>query len=159
MSEGFKKLLFLRLRLIWIVIYLLTGIGAGPSWGQDFEKTLSVLITTSKSAYSREEPIKLSLKVTNISNHPVNIPFASAKQYDFVVTLGGKEVWRWSEDQLFAMVLTHIIMGPNETRRFETTWFQTDRNGQKVQPGLYEASGTLEILNHPLSSSTSLQIE
>ena len=158
MSEGFKKLLYLHLRLAWIMVFLLTGLGGGPSWAQDFEKTLSVLITT-KSAYSREEPIKLSLKITNISDHPVNIPFASAKQYDFVVTLGGKEVWRWSEDQMFAMALTHIIMGPNETRRFEVTWFQTDRNGQKVRPGPYEAAGILELLNHPLSSSTPIQIQ
>lgn len=157
MLEDSKRPIYIQ--LAWIMVFLLTGLGGGPSWGQEFEKNLSLSVTTSKSAYTREEPIKLSLKVTNISDHPVNIPFASAKQYDFAVTMGGKEIWRWSEDQMFAMVLTHIIMGPNETRRFEVTWFQTDRNGQKVRPGPYEAAGILELLNHPISSSTPIQIQ
>ena len=156
MSEASKKQIYIQ--LAWIMVFLLTGPGSGPSWGNTLEKALSVSLTTSKSAYTREEPIKLSLKVTNISDHPVNIPFASAKQYDFAVTMGGKEIWRWSEDQMFAMGLTHIILGPKETRRFEVTWFQTDRNGHKVRPGPYEADGILELLNHPISSSTPIQI-
>ena len=160
MLEGSKTPIFYR-RLTWIAIFplLSTGLGSQPSWGEDFEKILSFSLASSKSAYHRGEPVKLSLTVKNNSDHPVILPFASAKHYDFVVTRGRQELWRWSDGKMFAMGLTSLIVGPQESRRFEVTWLQTDRDGQKTKSGLYEAVGILEIVGHPLSSSTSLQIE
>ena len=156
MSEVSKARIYTN--LAWIVLLLLSGPGSGQSWGNTLENDLSLSFTTSKSTYTRDEPIKLSLRVTNNSSHPVILPFASAKQYDFVITRGGQEVWRWSDGQMFAMVLTHIILGPKESKRFEAIWLQTDRTGQKIRTGLYEAAGILQLLDHPLPSSISFEI-
>lgn len=157
MSEGPK--IQNNMRLAFIALTLLIGMGIGPSWGEDTEKTLRLSLTTSKAAYTPGEPVKLILTVGNISDHPVILSFESAKKYDFVVSQGGDEIWRWSNGQLFAMVLTHLILAPRDSRRFEAVWLQTDQTSQRVRPGFYEATGNLQLQRHALSDSTSFVID
>ena len=157
MSEDSKRSRYAR--LAWVVFLLLTVGEAGSSWGQDDENTLRLSITTSKAAYPLGEPIKLSLAVKNISEHHVTLTFASSKQYDFIVTREGHELWKWSNGQMFAMVLTRLVLDPQESRSFEADWLQTDRTGQQVQPGLYEVIGTLAVRSRLFSNSISFEIQ
>lgn len=157
MSEGSN--IPYGLRLAWVGLFVLLGMGIGPSWGQGDEKTLRLSLTTRKPVYTQGEPVELFLTVTNIAEQPVTLSFASAKQYDFVIKHKDHELWRWSNGQMFAMILTHLVLNPKESRRFQAIWLQNDRDGHQVESGSYIAVGILAVSGHPLSDTLSLKIQ
>lgn len=142
-----------------VCLILLLGVGVIPlSWAGEDEKTLSLSLAANKTVYSRGEQVEITLTVTNTAKHPVTLSFASSKQYDFVIIQGDHVIRRWSDGKMFAMVLTIEILGPQETKRYQMFWDQTDRTGRLVQPGSYKVAGMLEMRSSPTSESTSFEI-
>lgn len=156
MSAGSN--IFYGLRLIWVGLFLLLWAGNGSSFGGEKEKALRLLLTTNKQVYTKDDLVELTLMVTNITGHPERLSFSSAKQYDFVIKQGDQELWRWSNGKSFAMALTSLTLGPKESRQFQVSWGQINRAGKQVEPGFYEAIGSLELRNNLLSNPISFEI-
>lgn len=150
---------FQGLKWAWVCLVLLLSIGIIHSFAGEDEKTLSLSLTTSKSIYTTGEPVKVTLTVTNITRHPVTLSFVSSKQYDFIIKQGDNEIWRWSDGKMFAMALTSLTFGPQESRNFQVTWDQTDHAGHKIPSGFYEAVGMFEVMNNPPSKSIPFEIK
>ena len=132
---------------------------ASQAHAEHYDKIIRLSLTSSKPAYSNGEPVELSLTVTNVTKEPVTLTFRSAKQYDFLIKKDGQELWRWSEGKMFAMVLTHLKLNPEETKIFRVVWPQTDKTNHQVNPGSYEAVGILPVSGNALSVSAPLKIE
>jgi hypothetical protein len=56
--------------------------------------------------------VRFTLRVTNIAGQATELTFPSSKQYDFWVTRGGDEVWRWSEGRLFTQAVEKRTIDP-----------------------------------------------
>ncbi|MCL5877897.1 MAG: BsuPI-related putative proteinase inhibitor [Candidatus Bathyarchaeota archaeon] len=103
---------------------------------------ISVKTQTSKSQYSVEEEVEISVTITNGGRSPVELIFTSAQRYDFIISKGEKEIWRWSNGKMFAMTIEQLILQPNETLTYTEKWKPTD-----ATPGEYKATGV--IMNQP----------
>ena len=93
---------------------------------------------TDKGKYSVGEKVKISVTVTNKGLDPVELIFASAQRYDFIVLKDGKEVWRWSNGKMFAMVLESLLLKSGEKQTYMETWKPKD-----ITSGEYEVIGTV----------------
>jgi hypothetical protein len=60
--------------------------------------------------------------VTNTTEGPLDLTFPTGQSFDFVVSDGGREIWRWSAEQMFTQAIRHEQLGPGETQRHEATW-------------------------------------
>jgi hypothetical protein len=69
--------------------------------------------------------VLLTLRLVNNSGNEEKLTFPTSQQYDFWVTKRGKEVWRWSEDTLFAQSLTEHVLGPQSSLVLDESWTAT----------------------------------
>jgi hypothetical protein len=78
------------------------------------------------------------LQVSNRRQEVCNLCFNSSQDVDFVVERSGQEVWRWSADRAFAMMMREKqLRGGQKLAPYEAKWLKIDNAGQPVQPGTY----------------------
>jgi hypothetical protein len=129
------------------------GNGTTPKSG------IELSIRTDKAAYRAKEPIKMQLTVTNKGDKPFEYTFSSTQIYDFAVKKEEEEIWRWSADKMFAMVLTDFTLEPKRSIVYDETWDQKDVDGNFVTLGQYELVGIIEIRPEKLSSPHAIEIK
>jgi hypothetical protein len=96
---------------------------------------------------------RLELHVTNASDRPVALEFATSQRYDFEVRDGsGGVVWRWSDDLMFAQVLGEEVLASGETRSY------SEALPELPQPGEYMARAVLMSLNYPVDMRTPFRV-
>jgi len=118
---------------------------------------LELVLKASKASYKPGESITLELIVTNKGNEAFKETFRSAQLYDFVVEKDEKEIWRWSHDRMFAMMLTEFALEPQESVTYKETWDQKGDDGNFVESGKYNLVGILKT--HPETHSFLIVIE
>lgn len=94
----------------------------------------------------------LTLHVTNPTTRPVLLEYRSGQRFDFELrTPAGAPVWRWSQDRMFAQVLSEESVGAGESL--------SHRVGVPLPaPGEYVAVGRLSAANERLELSTAFQV-
>jgi len=79
----------------------------------------------------------------------------TSQRYDFIIEdEEGNEVWRWSKDMMFAMVLGEETLGPTNT---EITY--TAEYSDKLSPGYYKITGIFLAKDRPMSSSIFIEVK
>jgi hypothetical protein len=119
---------------------------------------LELLLKTDKQSYSPKEPILIQLIVTNKTNKVFRSTFSSTQKYDFVVRKEKEEIWRWSKDKVFAMVLTEFKLQPQESVTYQDRWTQQDEEGRTIPAGEYEIIGILKTQPEIISPTLSIKI-
>jgi len=104
----------------------------------EVEERVRVGIQTDKAEYAIGEQVRVSLDVLNLGPNPVKLNFNSAQRYEFIVLKDDKEVWRWSNNKMFAMVLGSLVLKPNEKRSY-TEALET----AGMVPGNYDLVGII----------------
>lgn len=99
----------------------------------------------SLQAYSAGNEVTLVLQVTNTTGRPVDLNFSSGQQFDFWIEGEGRELWRWSDDQMFTQALYHLPLAAGETLRYEATW-----EPPASAHGDFTAYGTVTSRDHPI---------
>jgi hypothetical protein len=67
--------------------------------------------------------VALSLHVTNVADHSVELDFPNGQTHDFVVLdSAGHELWRWSNGRMFTQALQNKLLGSTETVTYEERW-------------------------------------
>ena len=112
--------------------------------------TMLVLWVEVPSEVRWGEAVPLTLKIKNISHHPIVLGHASPA-YNFIVTKpDGSEVWRWATGLLDVILTTSV--GPGEVIEFPAEWDQLELKwdeqsgpikGDFVPPGTYWIQGIL----------------
>lgn len=101
----------------------------------------------------------MQLIVSNKRNKVIKFIFPSAQKYDFVVKRNEKEVWRWSKDKMFAMVLTEFMLEPRQSVIYQEKWEPQEFKDGKVNAfGVYEIVGILKIKPEIISPSVFIEI-
>jgi len=117
------------------------------------EKDILVTVQTDKEEYEVGEQVRMYLKILNNGPYPMRLDFASAQRYDFIVYRDKEEVWRWSGDEVFAMVLGSITLKPNEKRVYAETL-----SAKEMTQGTYKLVGTITS-RPPLKATCTFRIE
>jgi hypothetical protein len=115
---------------------------------------VSVRVAADKAVYAQGEPIQLTLEVVNHGAQPVTLRFPTAQRYDVVVREPqGRQVWRWSADQMFAQVLgeeTLAAAGGRLTYRVAVR--------EPLPAGRYAVIGSVPLIGGALAASTEIDI-
>ena len=95
------------------------------------------------TTYVQNEPIEFVLTGTNDTDRTIILNYTSSQQYDlYVETSTGNELWRWSEDKLFAPVVSGLTFLPGETKSVSFLWNQKLADDSNLPTGDYVAKGT-----------------
>ncbi|MCW3993776.1 MAG: BsuPI-related putative proteinase inhibitor [Candidatus Bathyarchaeota archaeon] len=133
-------LVFLSLGL-WLIAYGTTSEERNMNYGMS--------MTTDKMSYSVDEPIKTTLKVFNYTQEDVVFHFNTSQRYDFIIEdEEGNEIWRWSKDRMFAMVLGEETLGPTNPEIIYTVEYKG-----KLSSGYYKVTGILVAKDRPMSGN------
>lgn len=84
--------------------------------------------------------VRFVLRLTNNGGTPERLDFASGQLYDFWVTEGAEEIWRWSDDRSFTQSLEQRTIATQDSLTLEETW-ESGGTGTYVAHGLLKARG------------------
>ena len=88
------------------------------------------------------------LEVTNQTGKVVELNFPSAQTHDFaVVDARGREVWRWSREQMFTQVLRNQTLSRGASVTYSETW-------PDAKAGTYTLVASANSSNHPVEERT-----
>lgn len=154
------------LALIFITAFSLskaTSLGAQPkenvAVSEEFNHDLQFILRTDKAVYQLEEPIVITLSLTNKGLKPINLTFPSAQRYDFIVRKDKEEIWQWSQSKMFATMLTELLLQPNQSLVYKEIWNQKDNEGEYVLPGTYEIIDILKTYPEIVSEPVNIEIK
>ena len=98
---------------------------------------LRTTVTTDKSVYRPDQPVKVLVTAHNMTEHPIVLNFSSTYQADYVMD----GVFRWSEGKAFARVLTSVEVPAHSSH----TWkFDHPLDEYPLVPGDHHVMGRVE---------------
>lgn len=101
---------------------------------------ITCYLTTDRHSYAPGATMRMQMLVRNPTAEAVVLQFPTSQQYDFTVRdADGKAVWIWSQNKLFAQVLTQKALPPGEEYTISTEWTVPN----ELAPALYRVSGTV----------------
>lgn len=101
---------------------------------------VAVAFTARPARVDAGRPVRLVLRLTNLSGTSTKLTFPTSQQYDFWVVRGNDEVWRWSEDQVFTQGLETRTIDPQQAVTLSELWVP-QRSGSYVVHGEVKAEG------------------
>jgi hypothetical protein len=84
--------------------------------------------------------VRFALRVLNIAGRKAELTFPTSKQYDFWVTRGRDEIWRWSDDRLFTQAVEKRTIDPQGVLALSEPWV-AERAGEYTVHGELQADG------------------
>ncbi|HEV2131298.1 MAG TPA: BsuPI-related putative proteinase inhibitor [Longimicrobiaceae bacterium] len=97
-------------------------------------------LVSSLQVETHADSLHFVLQVTNATQEAVPLTFRTGQSADFVVAHEGRELWRWSGDQMFTQAIRNERLAAGETRTFEASWSPPrDLNGTLTVRGFLTA--------------------
>jgi len=125
----------------------LAPVGAAFGAEERRDSGLRLSLETDRPVYQPGQPVRFRLTVSNLSKQAVILSCKDSQRFDMTVAdLSGKPRWRWSEDQMFAQMLSEDTIKPGESRVYTAVFTG------KLVPGQYRASGVIVCMEPPLSA-------
>ena len=146
--------------LIIIVVVIFSALGSwliayGNTMSEERNMSYGISITTDKMNYSVGESIIMTLKIFNYTREDIVFHFNTSQRYDFIIEDEvGNEVWRWSEDMMFAQMLGEEILGPTNTEVIYTAEYRNE-----LSPGYYKMIGVFIAQEKPMSGSIIIEVK
>jgi hypothetical protein len=98
-------------------------------------------LATDKAVYGIEDPVDLTLTVTNTGKGDVKFMYPTTQQYDFIIKHGEAEIAKWSLGNTFVQGGLDLILAPGKSFVYNTRWLQKDQDNHLVPVGPYEIIG------------------
>ena len=133
-------MLFTRMVVPSMIVFLAACAVAANSTGSN--STPPNGLVPSLQVNTSGATVRFTLQLSNTGSTPVPLEFTSGQSFDFAVLQGGRELWRWSADQMFTQALRSETLAPGATRTYEATW--SPPAGTR---GEFTASGILTATN------------
>jgi hypothetical protein len=89
----------------------------------------------------------------NASEREIDLTFPTGQSYDFMVRSGGRELWRWSADQMFTQAIRRQRLSLGESVSYEARW-----QPPQGMAGEFEAVGRLVSVEQPLEQAVTFRI-
>lgn len=85
-----------------------------------------------KTKWSTTEPVSVDVSLTNNGPEAVTLNYPTGQRFDVtIIGAGDKEVFRWSEGQIFRQVLGSVTLGPAESISENLVWTTEGDGGDK----------------------------
>ena len=127
---------------LWLTAY-------GNITSEERNMSYGISMTTDKISYSVGEPIMMTLKIFNYTEEDIVFHFNTSQRYDFIIEdEKGNEIWRWSQDMMFAMVLGEETLGLDSPEIIYTAEYK----GELV-PGYYKVTGIFVAKDRSMSGN------
>lgn len=113
--------------------------------------SVTVTLRIEPSAPRVGQPVRLALRLVNNAGTSERLTFPSGKRYDFWVTDGSEEVWRWSAGQAFVQIVTSEELAGQTSTLYDETWTPEQAGSYVVHASLEaerydgELTGTVEV--------------
>jgi hypothetical protein len=147
----------IRLVIIVLVVFLALGLwltAYGNTTSEETNMNYGISMTTDKMIYPAGETILMTLKIFNYTQEEISFQFTTSQRYDFIIEdEEGNEIWRWSKDMMFAMVLGEEVLGPHNPK---VNYSAECKN--KLSPGYYKVTGIFVAQNRPMSGSIIIEV-
>jgi len=131
----------------------LTAYGNSTSEGKNISYGISM--STDKMNYSVGEPIIMTVKIFNYTEEKITFHFNTSQRYDFIIENEERnEIWRWSKDKMFAMVLGEETLGLTNQEIIYATEYQG-----KLSLGYYKITGIFVAQDRPMSGSIVVEVK
>jgi len=112
-------------------------------------------LKTERPVFRQGEDVNIQLLVKNITKEPLKLEFSSTnycefsikREKNFVFFRHSFLIWKSSFNQQYEKKENTIVLKPEETKTFKTTWRQVDASNRPVQPGKYSISAMLLTKN------------
>ena len=144
-----------RKALYLVIVAILNAVAANWSLAEEpAELGLQLSLSTNGTAYRSGEPIHIRFTMANRTGTPIRLEFTSAQRFD--VTIGdthGNKVWRWSAGRMFAAVMGHEILGPEDPRLTYEAVFRGS-----LAPGTYRVRAWLTDASRRVSSTLGIEV-
>lgn len=103
---------------------------------------IALKVQTDKQRYAVGEPIKVTLKATNIQRKDAYLKFSSGQRFDLkVFRVGEKEsVYTWSAEKMFAQMISHVKLKQGGSEVYEG---EIGSEMGELTPGLYRLEAQL----------------
>ena len=147
-----------KLIIVIVVVFLNLGLwltSYGNTVSEERNMNYGISMTTDKMSYSVGEPITMTLNVFNYTEEEITFHFNTSQRYDFIIEdEEGNEIWRWSQDMMFAMVLGEETLEQNNPEVIYTAEYKN-----KLSPGYYKVTGILVTKDRPMSGSIIIKVK
>lgn len=105
-------------------------------------RKIKITLEIPKTEVKTRRAISIKLILENIGDAPKKLSFSSGQKFDVVVDdFREKEIWRWSADKVFTMMLQEDVFGPGQREVYAVSWNQRDLQGRLVPLGEYRIKG------------------
>ena len=133
---------------LWLIAF-------GNTTSEEDNMIYGISMMTNKMSYAVGEPIKMTLKVFNYTEEDIVFCFNIAQRYDFIIEDEERnEIWRWSKDRMFAIVLGEEILGPSNPEVIYTIEYRG-----KLSLGYYKITGIFVAQEKPMSGSIIIEVK
>ena len=133
---------------LWLVSY-------GNTTSEERNMNYGISMSTDKMNYSVGEPIIITLKIFNYTEEDIAFHFNTSQRYDFIIEdEKGNEIWCWSKERMFAMVLGEETLGPTNPEIIYTVEYKG-----KLNPGYYKATGIFIAKDRPMSGGIIIEVK
>ena len=144
--------------IIVVVVFSLLGlwlIASGNATSEERNMNYGISVMTNKMIYSVGEPITMTLKIFNYTEEDIFFHFNTSQRYDFIIEdEKGNEIWRWSKERMFTMVLGEETLGPTNTKIIYTAEYR-----DKLSPGYYKIKGILVAKDRQMSGNIIIMVK
>jgi hypothetical protein len=127
-----------------MIAVVLLGACAGQSELSGDRRNVGSVTMTFTAKPARIEvgrPVVLTLRLTNNAGRAETIGFRGGeRRYDFWITEGNDEIWRWSEEEGLGAPNGANTIGPQSSLTFSESW-DADRPGTFAVFGMVLADG------------------
>ena len=148
----------ITLLIIVVAVFSTLGlwlIASGNTTSEETNMNYGISIMTDKMSYSVGESIIMTFKVFNYTKADITFHFNTAQRYDFIIEDEEEnEVWRWSKDRMFAMVLGEEVIGP-----YNPEVIYTAEYNDRISPGYYKVTGILVAKDRPMSGNIIIKVK
>jgi hypothetical protein len=113
-----------RLVALMCVLSVLTACAGSDEVSGDRRVVGNVSVTFSVRPARVEvgRTVSFTLRVINLGGRAAQLTFPTSKQYDFWVTRGENETWRWSDEKLFTQAIEKRTIGPQSAITLSEPW-------------------------------------
>ena len=84
--------------------------------------SVTMTFTVSPARAKAGQTVRLTIRLVNNSGRPTALSFPTSQRYDFWITQGEREVWRWSADRVFTQDVTREDLGGQTGMSFAESW-------------------------------------
>lgn len=106
-----------------------------------FNGLIYTIFTDRRTYERREDRVRITLVKCNASSETIVLRYDTGQRFDFVALRDGREVWRWSDNQVFTQAGGTETLRPGECRNYNATWDLRNKRGNYVALDTFQIRG------------------